>query len=153
MKISARQRTDLWFSKIKWRDYESYVFGTLQRLNPGSTVRHNVALRGKLTGRSRQIDSLIERNFGGVIHTIAVECKRYKRGVDVKHVEAFLGMLEDLGMTQGVMITTSGFSKSALLRQNSDRARPNFIFLAQIDLPNSNTLAMPSCGPSLLVPF
>ena len=116
MKLGARQRTDLWFSKIEWRDYESYVFGTLQRLNPGSIVRHNVALRGTLTGRSRQIDILIERNFGGVAYKIAVNCKRYKRGVDVKHVEAFLGMLEDLGMTKGVMITTKGYSKSALLR-------------------------------------
>ena len=116
MKLGARQRTDLWFSKIEWRDYESYVFGTLQRLNPGSIVRHNVALRGTLTGRSRQIHIPIERNFGGVAYKIAVDCKRYKRGVDVKHVEAFLGMLEDLGMTKGVMITTKGYSKSALLR-------------------------------------
>jgi hypothetical protein len=36
--------------------------------------------------------------------------------VDVKHIEAFLGMLEDLGMTKGVMITTKGYSKSALMR-------------------------------------
>jgi hypothetical protein len=116
MKLSARQRTDLWSSKIEWRDYESYVFGTIQRLNPGSVVRHNVAVRGTLSGRSRQIDILVERDFGGVAYKIAVDCKRYKRGVTVKHVEAFLGMLEDLGMTKGVMITTTGYSKSALQR-------------------------------------
>lgn len=35
MKLLARQRMDLWFSAIEWRDYESYVFGTLQQLIPG----------------------------------------------------------------------------------------------------------------------
>jgi hypothetical protein len=116
MKLSARQRADLWFSKIEWRDYESYVFGTLQRLNPESVVRHNVPIRGKLTGRSRQIDILVERDFDGVSSKIVVDCKCYKRPVDLKHVEAFLAMLEDLGMSKGVMITRKGYSRSALRR-------------------------------------
>jgi hypothetical protein len=78
MKLNARQRADLWPSEMQWRDYESYTFGALQRLNPGSVVRHNVHTPGKLSGRSRQIDILIERKINDLNFRIAVDCKRYK---------------------------------------------------------------------------
>jgi hypothetical protein len=116
VKIRAEQRTDLWSSDVEWPEYETYVFGSLQRLNPGAVVRHNVRVSGTLSGRSRQIDVLVERNRADFNLKIAVDCKCYKRKVNVKDVEAFLGMLEDIGIRKGVLVTNKGYSKSAYHR-------------------------------------
>ncbi|MGA2675147.1 MAG: restriction endonuclease, partial [Terracidiphilus sp.] len=116
MKIQAEQRTDLWKSDLDWPDYETYVFGTLQRLMPGDKIMQNVAMKGTLSGRSRQIDIVVDRLYEGTSMRVAVDCKCYKRKVNIKDVEAFLGMLEDLGIRKGALVTTKGYSKSAYNR-------------------------------------
>lgn len=86
----SRAATDLWPSMLDWPAYETYIFGALLRLNPGAVVRQNAHLMGQ-SGRSRQIDVLVERNTGNLNLKIAVDSKCYKRKVNTKHVEAFLG--------------------------------------------------------------
>lgn len=44
---------------------------------------------------------------------IAGECKRYGRSLNVKDIEGFLGMLEDLGAKHGVLVAPRGFSPAA----------------------------------------
>ena len=82
----------MWIKDPQWREYETYVFGALQRLLPGATVRQNVHLPGTKTRRQRQIDVLVERTLGGLNLKIAVDCKCYKRKVNVNDVERFLGI-------------------------------------------------------------
>jgi hypothetical protein len=112
----------LWIDDPQWREYEAYVFGTLQRLVPGATVRQNVRLTGTKTGHSRQIDVLVERKLGSFDVKIAVDCKCYKRKVNVNDVERFLGMLDDVRVSKGILVTTRGYSKTAYQRaQNESR--------------------------------
>jgi hypothetical protein len=109
-------RPDLWIRKDDWRNYERYVFGLLQSRFPKSKLTHNAQLQGIKTGRSRQIDILIERNLGGFNLTIAIDCKCYQSKVDVNDVERFLGMLDDIRVSKGILLTTKGFSKVAYER-------------------------------------
>lgn len=73
MEISAKQPPDVWTSDVNWPDYESYVFGSLHRLSPGSVVCQNVHVAGILSGRSRQIDVLVERKSAEFNLKVAVE--------------------------------------------------------------------------------
>jgi hypothetical protein len=59
---------------------------------------------------------LVELNVGGCKINIAFDCKCYSRKVDVKHVESFLGMLQDVRVSQGVLVTTKGYTKTAYER-------------------------------------
>lgn len=96
--------------------------GALRRLLPGAIVRQNVRLPGVKTGTARQIDVLVERGLGVFALKIAVDCKCYKRKVNVNDVERFLGMLDDVRVSKGVLMTTKGYSKTALKRiQNESR--------------------------------
>jgi hypothetical protein len=104
---------DLWIQEGDWQKYEHYIFGALQRRFPGARVVPNAHLPGLKSGRDRQIDVLVELEIGGCNIRIAFDCKCYKRNVDVKHVESFLGMLEDIRVSQGVLVTTKGYSKTA----------------------------------------
>jgi Restriction endonuclease len=65
---------------------------------------------------------LVERDLGGFELKIAVDCKCYKRKVNVNDVERFLGMLDDVRVSKGVLMTNKGYSKTAYQRaQNESR--------------------------------
>jgi hypothetical protein len=85
-----------------------------------ATVSHNVKLRGARSGVLRQIDVLVEEgSSAGPIRTI-VEAKCRRRVVDVKQVEAFLGLLQGVGIPRGLTICPLGYSKAALSRATGD---------------------------------
>lgn len=111
-------RDDLWTGG-NWREYESYVFGALQRRFrqfPNARVAPNARLKGLKSGRDRQIDVLVELSIGGCDIKIAFDCKCYRRKVNIKDVEGFIGMIDDVRISQGVLITTKGFTKAAYER-------------------------------------
>jgi hypothetical protein len=88
-----------------------YVFRRPQYL----VIPDERALRGLLSSSRRQIDVSVYRS-GEPRPAIAVECKRYGRRLNVKDVESFLGMLEDLGARRGVLVAPLGYSRGAVRR-------------------------------------
>lgn len=108
----------LWLQPGDWRGYEAYVAGVLTQRFPGIRVIGDVRIKGRKSGILRQIDVVVET--AGVL---AVDCKCYSRKVDVKDVEAFLAMLDDLGVRAGVLVTTIGYTAGAIKRAKSVRRR------------------------------
>jgi hypothetical protein len=107
-----------WLKKGNWRAYEAYVHGSLSESHPHVKFSTGITKKGRFSGRSRQIDILAETQI-----PMAIECKYFARKVDVKDVEAFLGMLDDLEIPSGLLITGKGFTKAAQQRaQNDPRA-------------------------------
>ena len=105
---------------LTWREYEMCVFGTLARLLPHANVAKDVRVKGIKTGRMRQIDILVTRDLGGFSLTIAFDCKSYGRKVNVNDVERFLGMLNDIRVSKGVLMTTRGYTKTAWNRAENE---------------------------------
>lgn len=119
MKLSMAS-DDLWIPKGDWKLYEAYIFGVLQSRFPNAIVTPNRRITGIRSGRSRQIDIFVERNLGGYDLSIAFDCKHYNRKVTVKDVESFLGMLDDIRVSKGVLITSNGYTKAAFERAKRD---------------------------------
>lgn len=93
-----------------WLDLEKLAERIYRELEPGSVVRHDVLLRGDVSEVDRQIDVLIENPDMGT--RVVVDCKDWKRRVNVNDAAAFAGLLEDVGATSGVLICNRGFSKA-----------------------------------------
>ncbi|MCE5192046.1 MAG: restriction endonuclease [Actinomycetia bacterium] len=98
-----------------WKQYEWVV--TLlyhDELNEvGSTrVSYNQHRVGCLSGRRRQVDVLLQEPDGTFS---VVECKKHGRRVGIDTVEAFLGMVEDVGAARGLMVAPD-FTKGAKRR-------------------------------------
>lgn len=108
--------------KLTYSDYEDQVFKVLKDKYPNDTVTRNRHLPSKSEG-TRQIDIAIENEVGGHGILIIVDCKNYGRKVDVKHVEAFLGMMEDVKAHVGIMVTSLGFTKKAKKRIDESKVR------------------------------
>lgn len=98
----------------KWRKFEETVYEIQKKLSGNSNVEFNYKVKGKLTNRSRQVDIAMFNNIGGYHIFIAIECKDYSRKVGIEHVESFAQKIEDIGANVGVLISSKGFTKSAI---------------------------------------
>jgi hypothetical protein len=98
------------------RELERLVARIQQQLAPKAEVRHDVMLIGRHTKRKRQIDVLVSERVGQYDIKIVIDCKDYKTAVDVKGVEEFYGLLEDVGAQKGVLVCPKGFTSTAKIR-------------------------------------
>jgi len=115
MKLNRRQPA--------WKMYERQIYKRLRaRAAPGATITFDEDGKQRLPGRfsevGRQVDVLVRGKFAGLDHEqiMIVDCKHFSRRVDVKAVEAFAGMMEDVNAPLGVLITNEGFTKAAQRR-------------------------------------
>jgi hypothetical protein len=107
-----------------WRAYESQIFEQLKKVaGDDATVELDVSLPGRFSRADRQVDVYVEGNFAGKVShgTMAVDCKCFSRRVDVKDVETFIGLVEDVGTDFGLLVTTEGYSEAA--RNRAEAAR------------------------------
>lgn len=98
----------------QWKQYE-WLIAKIFHDNSESqteTVLHDAKIIGEYSESSRQIDVLIENNN---IKTM-IECKHYSEPVDIKGLETFLGMFADVKANFGILISSSGFTKSVFKR-------------------------------------
>lgn len=105
-----------------WRDYEEYIVEKLEEWGGDEAeVLFDQELPGTISGVKRQVDALVTGAFAGGVEkglTAAVDCKCYSRKVDIKAVEAFLGLVEDVQTDLGLLVTNVGYSEAAIRRAN-----------------------------------
>lgn len=99
-----------------WKELEYLVAMIQKQLSPDASVQHNVMLDGIESETKRQIDVLVEQNIGQYTMRIVIDCKDYSKPVDVKGVEEFHGLVQDVKAHKGALVCPSGFTKSALKR-------------------------------------
>lgn len=101
---------------MDWKEYEQEIHQIFSTQYPDSEITHNVHRKGIYSKVDRQIDILIEDYIAGNRFSIVIDCKYFNKNVDVKGVESFIGMLEDIGAQKGLLISKEGFSEAALNR-------------------------------------
>jgi hypothetical protein len=104
-----------------WEIYERMIARMFaDQVSTGFCVTPNARLIGRISKRSRQIDVLIDLrhdtdNSGRVI----VDAKKKARKIDVKDVEEFRGLMEDVAATHGYLVCPNGYTKAAERRAQS----------------------------------
>jgi hypothetical protein len=101
-----------------WELYERMIARMISdQLSTDLCVTPNARIVGKISGRSRQIDVLIEtRHTTNSSMRVIVDAKRWRRKINVADVEAFRGMMEDVGATHGYLVCPNGYSRAAETR-------------------------------------
>lgn len=108
---------------MNWRDYEKEIHQQFQEMYPEAEITHNTTLPGRYSKIDRQIDVLIEDYVAGDRIRIMVDGKYFSENIDVKEVECFIGMMQDVGADKGLLITQKGYSKAAIMRAHNDPSR------------------------------
>ncbi len=104
--------------KLDWKTYESitkYIYENLGRQH-GVLVKgygHNCKVTGK-SGVSHQIDVLTRHSDRQHTYDTAIECKYWKQKVNKDVVMKVSAIIEDAGISKGIIVTRSGFTKDGL---------------------------------------
>lgn len=133
-------------------DYE-YGVAELLALKFGdrANVEHNVRLPSRSGGADRQIDVLVRIPLADVGEALmVVDCKKYGTKVDIKDVEAFVGLVRDVGAPMGLLVTTEGFTSGARTRVAAERGIHIQVVRVE-DLPRWEPplITCESCGESV----
>lgn len=136
---------------LLWRRYEQTVQKMLAALDPEAQVLHDARIEGRLSLASRQIDVWVRGSVIGMPITVAVECKRHRRTVDVGTVDELIGKLLDVGADRGLLYSFSGFTNAAVSRA-ANASNPSVMAVA-LKTPKIVTDArgVPGYPPDLLV--
>lgn len=101
---------------MNWKDYEKEIYHYFKEMYPKTNIRFDQKVLGKFSKVDRQIDVLIESETAGFSFRIIIDCKHFNKKIDVREVETFCSMVEDVDADQGLLITTKGFSTAAINR-------------------------------------
>lgn len=104
---------------MNWKEYEDAIFEALSAAYPSATIRRDVKLPGKHSRTKRQIDILVEYYLLGKRVHIIVDAKQYTHRLDVKDVDSFIGMVQDVGAVEGILVTDKGYSQAAVERAHN----------------------------------
>ncbi len=101
---------------MEWKEYEQEIFKHFKGQYPEAEITLDAKKVGLYSKVNRQIDVLVEQYIAGNRITIAIDGKYFNKKVDVKAVESYIGMLEDIGAQKGLLISKEGFSEAAYNR-------------------------------------
>jgi len=100
----------------QWREFEVLVAKIQKELAVDSLVIHDDKIMGRKSKRMRQIDVSIRSKIGQFDVLIIIDCKDYAKPVDVKAVEEFMGLVDDVGAQQAAIVAAKGFTEAAKTR-------------------------------------
>ncbi|MGY4858257.1 restriction endonuclease [Cryobacterium sp. AP23] len=103
-----------------WKAYELEVDARLRAVDKLATIHYDAKREGKVSKANRQIDVLAETVMIHETTRIVVECKAYKRPLDVGKVDEFIGKLQDLGVGLGLLYSINGVTPAARLRAENN---------------------------------
>lgn len=139
---------------MNWEKYESKIFEHFANQYPDAEITLDAKKLGIYSKVNRQIDVLIEQYIAGNRILIVIDGKYFNKRVDVKAVESFIGMLEDIGAHKGLLISKEGFTKGAYNRAHFGPSEVELDILNFEDLHRFQShYAMPYAGNNVaLVP-
>lgn len=98
---------------VAWRESELLAERIYRELLDLATVKWNDQILGRYSQTMRQIDVSIRWKLDGVDKLTIVQVKDWNRRPDINDVGSFGAVIEDVGASQGIMVSKKGFSKSA----------------------------------------
>ena len=101
--------------EAKWKRFEKLVY-EIQKSFSGTTasVIHKDYILGVDSKVEREIDISIKQQVAQFPILVVIDCKDYAAPVDVKSVEEFAGLADDVRANKGVMVSSNGFTPAAI---------------------------------------
>lgn len=96
-----------------WQEFETLVFNLQKRFSQHGTVTKGERLYGHNSETNRQIDVVVRTAVNGEPILMIVEYKCLATKVDVKDVDAFVSVKDDVRAHLGVMVSSNGFTDAA----------------------------------------
>lgn len=105
---------------MNWKDYEDRVFEELRVRYPDYQIKRDTKIHGVISQTPRQIDVLIEAEVLDSPVRIIVDAKMRTQPIDVNDIESFIAMMADVKAHRGMLVSTKGYTKAAILRAHNE---------------------------------
>jgi hypothetical protein len=105
---------------ISWQIYEQLVLNYFLSRFPNARIERNVKLRGRFSETEREIDILLSTTVFGCSMQVAIECKNWATKLDAADIDLFIGKLNDLGISKGIVVSKKGYSEPAYKRARAE---------------------------------
>jgi hypothetical protein len=105
---------------MNWKEYEDEIFEELRRRYPAVPITRNAKVLGRISQTHRQIDVLIEAQVLDSPVRVIVDAKKRTDPIDVNDVESFIAMMADVEAHRGILVSTAGYSKTAISRAHNE---------------------------------
>lgn len=105
---------------MNWKEYELLVFDQIKQYYQNAEFEFNSMLLGKYSEGLRQCDIIIKQKVDDKVITILIDAKYYGKKLDVKAVESFISMANDINAQQGILVSPKGYSELAYSRVEND---------------------------------
>jgi len=105
---------------VDWKQYEQEIADYFRSEYPNAKITPDAKVTGRFSKIDRQIDLLIQDDAVDFEFQIVIDGKYRDKKIDVNDVESFIGFLRDVGAHKGVMISTEGYTLSAMNRAHYD---------------------------------
>ncbi|MBF4486226.1 restriction endonuclease [Flavobacterium sp. CSZ] len=96
-----------------WKKYETKLFDFFKQTYPECEIEFDDSIFGIYSKIERQIDFAIRGNLAGKRILGIVDCIYYSKKIDIKTVESFIGIMQDVNANFALMITNRGYSQAA----------------------------------------
>jgi len=103
----------------KGKEYELLIEQMYRSLEPNAIIKHDDHIFDRTAEIKRQIDVSIKYQFAGSNHLIIVQVKDYKTRASIGVVEEFIQVIRDVNANKGILICSSGFTRSAINKAKS----------------------------------
>jgi hypothetical protein len=97
----------------RWRDFERLAEKIVAELSPSAAVTFDDRIRGSLSEAYRQIDVSVRWRDAGKDHLLIVQAKDWTTPADIKAVDAFAAVIQDVSADRGILVCRAGFSRQA----------------------------------------
>lgn len=116
-----------------WKEYEQKLFDFLKKTYPECEIEYDDSIFGIFSKIERQIDFAIRGNLAGKRILGIVDSKYYNKKIDVKVIESFIGMMQDVNANFGFMITNQGYSQAAKNRVKNSNLKLDVLKLNELN--------------------
>jgi hypothetical protein len=132
-----------------WEQFEVAVERCVAALDPRVTVRRNVKLPDRDTGRLRQRDVWIETTICSLFPVkVLISCKHWATKLDEGDIDAFVGELRSSGAHKGVIYSAGGYTDPAILKAQALGISCCKLYQTEpADIPESLMFAFYCCTP------
>ncbi len=109
--------------RAKWRKFEELVADIQRALDPNVELTTNERIRGRFTGKLRQVDIALRHHAGGHAQLIIADAKDRKRKIDVREFDSIMGLGKDVGANLVIIVSAKGYTSSVLSKVRYENAR------------------------------
>lgn len=118
----------------KGTEFEKLVEKIYNQISPELNIKRNDRIIGFNSGKLREIDIAIRHTVANHEILIIVQAKDHNKKIDIQIVDAFKAVVADVRASKGVLISSKGFSKTAIKYSKNE----NIDLLTAHDAENFN---------------